>query len=248
MIGHPIYSHITTGDDVRAFMRGHVFCVWDFQSLIKALQSRLTCVTVPWLPTDDPAARRLINEIVLDEESDEVGPGQYASHFELYLAAMRDCGADVGPIDRLIAGLRQGKDLEAALAQARVAGPAAAFVRRTIALTRSAELHRICADFAFGREDVIPDMFQRVIAGLATQDPERFAKFRFYLVRHVEADGEVHGPLSRRLLERLCGNDELKWKQAEETARAALQARIDLWDYLVESLPSYSAARTGISG
>ncbi|MFZ4637881.1 MAG: DUF3050 domain-containing protein, partial [Pirellulales bacterium] len=53
-------------------------------------------------------ARRLVNEIVLDEESDALPEGGSASHFELYLHGMRNAGADTGPIDRMIETLRAG--------------------------------------------------------------------------------------------------------------------------------------------
>jgi hypothetical protein len=70
LLSHHLYQHICDERSLRLFMRAHVFAVWDFQSLIKALQRMLTCVEIPWLPSGDPLARRLINEIVLDEESD----------------------------------------------------------------------------------------------------------------------------------------------------------------------------------
>ena len=71
LISHSLYAELRDEESLRIFMRSHVFCVWDFQSLLKALQRLVTCVEVPWLPTADPEARRLVNEIVLDEESDE---------------------------------------------------------------------------------------------------------------------------------------------------------------------------------
>ena len=79
LVDHPLYVAIRDEGTLRTFMRAHVFCVWDFQCLLKALQRSLTCVEVPWLPTASPDARRLVNEIVLDEESDEDGQGGYLS-------------------------------------------------------------------------------------------------------------------------------------------------------------------------
>ncbi len=85
LASQPLYAQLTDEASLRAFMRAHVSCVWDFQSLLKALQRSLTCVDIPWTPTTDAEARRLANEIVLEEESDLVPDGRYLSHFELYL-------------------------------------------------------------------------------------------------------------------------------------------------------------------
>jgi hypothetical protein len=108
LVSHPLYAAIDSEDKLRLFMSAHVFCVLDFQSLVTALQRAITCVDVPWLPSQDPEARRLINEIVLDEESDETVDHRYLSHFEMYLEAMSACGADRHPVEHVIARLRQG--------------------------------------------------------------------------------------------------------------------------------------------
>ncbi|MFM9197234.1 MAG: DUF3050 domain-containing protein, partial [Planctomycetia bacterium] len=220
LVTHRLYALIDSPDRLRRFMEHHVFAVWDFQSLLKAMQQKLTCTAVPWLPTPDPEARRLVNEIVLDEESDELPDGGHASHFELYLQSMRHAGADTGPIERLLDQLGRGTPLAEALDAC--GGPAAAcdFVRRSFEVIDSGSTHRIVAAFTFGREDVIPDMFRHLVASLAAEDPATWGMFRFYLERHIAHDDEKHAPICRRIVARLCGHEPVRWAEAADTARA----------------------------
>jgi hypothetical protein len=230
LVAHPLYRLIDGPGRLRRFMESHVFAVWDFQSLLKALQQRLTCTSIPWLPTPDPEARRLVNEIVLDEESDELPEGGSASHFELYLDAMRQAGADTRPVERLLDLLRSGTGLHAALDACGCPPAAAAFVRRSFAVIESGSTPAIAAAFTYGREDVIPDMFRGLVARLAAEDPVAWNRFRFYLERHIEHDDEHHAPVCRRIVARLCGDDAAKWREASTAARECLAARIALWD------------------
>lgn len=250
LIGHPIYGLVTSPDRLRRFMETHVFAVWDFQSLLKAMQQRLTCTSLPWVPTADPEARRLVNEIVLDEESDELpeplasrlglhgpdGPPSALSHFELYQASMRQAGADTGPIDRLVRLVSRGTPLDEALDRCGAPPEAVDFVRHTFAVIGSGTTHEIVSAFSFGREDVIPDMFRNIVDSLAAEHPEAWDCFRFYLERHITHDDERHGPLCRRLLGRLCDDDPEKWAAANATARKCIEARIALWDALAARL------------
>ena len=105
---HPLYAEIHSVRALQLFMERHIVCVWDFMALVKSLQRDLTCVRVPWVPPPDQEAARLINEIVLDEETDALGEGRYPSHFDWYVEAMGEVGCDAGPVHRLVAELRRG--------------------------------------------------------------------------------------------------------------------------------------------
>jgi hypothetical protein len=247
LTSHPLYSRIETQTDLRIFMESHVFAVWDFMSLLKALQSRLTCVTTPWLPTRYPESRRFINEIVLGEESD-LYDGRSISHFELYLEAMEECGANTAPIRTLLAAVKtQGEAFSLQSPSLRTMGaPAAAkrFVESTFDTIQTDKPHTLAAAFTFGREDVIPDIFRELVRDLDAQLSGGLEKFVWYLERHIEVDGDEHGPLALKMIADLCGDDETLWDEAASAAESAIQARLALWDGILEHF-SYCHAPTG---
>ncbi len=236
LVKHRLYVQMKTPADVGIFMAHHVFAVWDFMSLLKALQLRLTCVTIPWVPQGDPHARRLINEIVLDEESDDNGEGGYASHFELYRAAMAQSGANASGIDDFLDRLGRGDPFYEAFERARVPEAAQISVRATWDILGSKSTHSIAAAFTFGREDLIPDMFRALVLDLDERCPNQLGLLRYYLERHIQLDEEHHTPLARRMVAALCETDQKKWQEAQEAAQTALHARIALWDGVVEQI------------
>ncbi|CAM5729856.1 hypothetical protein SALBM311S_00395 [Streptomyces alboniger] len=223
---HPLYRRMDSRERMATFMEHHVFAVWDFMSLLTSLQRELTCVDVPWVPRGSAVSRRLINDIVLVEESDELNGG-FTSHFELYRAAMTEAAADTTRIDTFVALIAEGHDVSAALRVAQVPAPAAEFVRTTFAIITDRPLHCRAAAFAFSREDLIPDMFDQVIKEEGT---DGFPLFRDYLARHIEVDGEEHTPMALQMVADLCGTDDTRWQEAVETATLALEARSRLWD------------------
>ena len=245
LVTHPLYAHLCDAGALRLFMAAHVFAVWDFQSLLKALQRLMTCVEVPWLPTADPEARRLLNEIVLDEESDQAPGGGYLSHFELYLQAMHECGANVTPIQTFLGSLRAGLAVEEALVTSALPPGVEPFVRATMAIARAAEPPRVAAAFAYGREEIIPAMFRRLVERLAALSPQSWVTFHYYLDRHIQTDADRHGPQSRLLVRKLCGSDARKWSEAAEGARTSLEARDRLWNGIVLTLTSKGTSRGG---
>lgn len=236
LLEHALYARLGTVGDLRIFMEAHVYAVWDFMSLLKALQVPLTCVATPWLPPPHARLARMVNEIVLGEESDVLPDGGVASHFEIYLAAMEETGASTASITNFIDALRNGATVEDALEIASPPPGVREFVRHTFAIIRSGSLPAIASAFTYGREDLIPDMFGEMVAQLHTAEPEKLATYRYYLDRHIELDGDEHGALGREMVELLCEGDPVKQREATDAAVAALESRILLWDHVLESI------------
>jgi hypothetical protein len=212
-------------------METHVFAVWDFMSLTKRLQQELSCTQLPWLPPKDPNAARLINEIVLGEESDDRLDHGHYSHFELYLDAMREVGASTVHIERFVELQKQGVHYKTALDSVSAGKAAARFVKDTLEIALNAPAHSVAAAFLHGRESVIPQILDDW--GItANQAPT----FRYYLERHIEVDSEDHGPAAESLLARLVDGDAQREHEVYAAAIAAVDSRIALWDALRVSM------------
>lgn len=226
---HPVYRAVDRRS-LPCFMEHHVFAVLDFMWLLKSLQVSLTSTEIAWIPVGEPTVRRFINEIVLGEESDAVGE-RYVSHFDLYVEAMEEVGADPAPVLKCVDGIRGGASVTDALESC--GGPPAAigFSQTTWDLASRGELHERAAAFAFGREEIIPEMFSRLLGEDGTLG--ECHAFRTYLERHIELDGDLHGPMALRLVQDACGDDPKRWADAEEAAAKALNNRTGLWDAVV---------------
>lgn len=232
---HPVFSAISDRQSLQTFMHWHVFAVWDFMSLVKRLQRELTCTELPWLPPKFPAAARLINDIVLGEECDVYPQGGHMSHFELYLQAMHEIGAETKAIDSFIAALRAGTPVSTALAQLDIAEEIKDFVKATLDTAMHGSIHHVLGSFFFGRENVIPGMFQRLLDSWHV-DEQDAPMFVYYLKRHIELDGDSHGPAAQRMIEEICGDDDAALQNLAEAARMAVASRQRLWDGLLARL------------
>lgn len=236
VVCHPLYQNISTVDHIKTFMSYHVFAVWDFMSLLKTLQRTLTCITIPWFPAPHPDISFLINEIVVGEESDEMPNGGYTSHFSLYLEAMKEAGAHENNIHTFLKELGSDGNFERAYQAASVPKAARDFMEYTFQVIQNGKIHEAASLFTFGREDLIPDMFISFIQQLAPDQQNHFRTFTYYLERHIEVDGGHHGALALRMVEKLCGDDKTKWKEATAVAIEALQHRKMLWDGVLEEI------------
>jgi hypothetical protein len=236
LIAHPLYSQVSEIEDFQSFMEQHIFAVWDFMSLLKALQRGLTCVELPWKPVGSPTTRRFINEIVLGEETDVDRNGEVASHFELYLDAMTEIGANTQTIQAFLTLIENGRSVEEALNEVDINPETRNFVNFTFSILQTDSIHRIASVFTFGREDLIPEMFIEILKEMQAKGQANISKLLYYLERHIEVDGDDHGPISLKMIEELCGDDEQKWNEVLESAKAALQMRIQLWNGVLASL------------
>jgi len=242
IVNHKVYGVIRDLDSLKIFMQYHVFAVWDFMSLLKSLQNHLTCTTVPWFPVGSANTRFLINEIVVGEESDVDEAGNRISHFELYLSAMQQAGADASVINRFIGHLQSGKELDEALTLAQVPEAASRFVQSTFEVIRSGKPHLQAASFTFGREDLIPGMFISLIQDINKEFPNSISVFKYYLERHIEVDGDHHSHLAMDMTSELCGNHEQYWNEAREMIVKSLQSRIQLWNGVYDEIMGNSTS------
>src|SRR5271156_4971096 len=247
LLDHPLYAQVASVADLRRFMEDHVFAVWDFMSLLKRLQQDMTCIEVPWFPADNAKAARLINDIVIGEETDVDPDGSYVSHLALYLRAMRDIGASTRQFEKFRSLVLIGVPVEVALTRIGAPHHVQAFVAHTMALANSGSTEEVLAALFYGREDIIPEMFRRLLNTLygAKHNDDRLRHFIYYIDRHIELDGDSHGPMGRELLNDLIANSPHRDARAWRSACSSIEARIRLWNGTLSKLRNgYSEERS----
>lgn len=234
---HPLYSKIKTLEHLQKFTQVHVFAVWDFMSLLKALQIELTCVTIPWFASEYPNTRYLINEIVLAEESDTFIDGRRLSHFEMYMDSMESMGSNTSYIKDFLTNVKKSNDIFQSIENLDIDIRIKEFLKFTFQIIETKEPHKIAAAFTFGREDLIPNMFSSILKEIQINFPESdLAKFIYYFQRHIELDGDEHGPLALKMIEELAQDDAQKWEEIQIVSKQALKKRLDLWDSINDSI------------
>lgn len=237
LLQHSLYNKIQNVEDLHNFLEVHVFAVWDFMSLLKALQAKLTCTTTPWFASKNPETRYLINEIVLAEESDLTLDGRRLSHYEMYLEAMADCGADTRGVNTFLSQVHSLQNIFVAIKQSTLHPNIKAFLDFTFRVIEEGKPHQIAAAFTFGREDLIPSMFTQILKNFQKNLPDlNLTKLVYYFDRHIELDADEHGPMAMQMITELCENDAQKWQEVEEISILALERRIGLWDAIEEEM------------
>ena len=224
-------------------MQYHVYAVWDFMCLAKSLQHAIVPSSGVWIPDQSTSQTgRLINEIITSEETDVHPSGGYISHFDLYVEAMREIGADTSQVLAFIEELRSTNTQSLnQLMLKHLPVPCRTFCTSTFDFIATQKPHVIAAAFAYGREKTIPKMFillkdQLRVSGI--QAP----MFEYYLDRHIQLDGEEHGPAADNMVTQLCTNAE-QLAEAEAAALKAITHRITLWDQVERVLTKVRTIR-----
>ena len=237
LLEHKLYSNIETIKDLQVFTENHIYAVWDFMSLLKALQIRLTCTKTPWLPNNNSQTAYLINEIVLAEETDINQVGERKSHYELYLDAMIDIGAKTEKPVEIINKIANSENIFNAIENINIHPNIKNFLNFTFSVIDEGKPHKIAAIFTFGRENLIPNMFNEILREFEKNVSEGdISKLIYYFERHIELDEDEHGPMALEMVSMLAENDPVKWKEIEDISIEALEKRILLWDAINEQI------------
>ncbi len=235
LINHRLNKKLQLDKGVQMFMESHVFVVWDFMSILKSLQKKLNPINVPWLPSGNKLAVRVLNEIVLTEESDCDLEGNYKSHFEMYLDAMQEVDASTSKIELLMDFVPKFS-FQTAIGMLDLEKDLHNFLTHTFEILSKDQSHLTASVFAFSRELVLPYIFDDI---LKNNKLIQYPKFKFYLERHKELDGDFHGDFSVQLVRSLCGGDKVKWAEAMDVAIQSLTCRLRLWDSITSKIKNY---------
>lgn len=236
LLAHPLYALIQSTRELQVFMPVHAFAVWDFMNLVKRLQCELAPAALPWFPPHNSRLARFVNQIVLEEETDLDQDGAPRSHFEIYINAMEQVGADTSQVQEFVASLEAGTDLDTAARDHGLDDAVRDFVMGTLDVAVLGTPLEVAACFLFGREDIIPEMFRAILEDWPEAEREAPA-LHFYLQRHIELDGDDHGVLARQMLEEFsqgASGDEID--RAVRMARTSIERRIALWDAVLDNL------------
>jgi hypothetical protein len=233
---HELFYSVSTIEDLRIYMKYQVWCVWDFMALVKSIQLGIVPPAIIWTPPKDASLGAYIYEILLTEETDinETATGR-SSHFETYLRAMDQVGADTTQILRFMELLSSGTPFLTAIQTIQIPTQAKSFVQTTLSHAHS-ELHIAVAAFCLTREGIIPDMFTTFLGNFQLE--LNISTFKWYMNRHIVIDNDSHGPLSAKLFKTVVGTDPERLAEALDAALVALDARKALLDAILDEISS----------
>lgn len=230
---HKLYDRIFDDYSLRLFVEHHVVCVWSYNYLLRNIYQELVSMIQPLNSQAQKEALRIISEAILEEEVEEQTDGSLLSHLEIYLEAMQELGADVGPILSFFDMQESGASWQESLAASHFPASVAQYARSMGELFER-PLHERAAVLFYEGEPFIPDTFLNRLGQLgARHDVNRLLD---YFERHIEGLKRPGFSTSGRLVEIFCGDNPQLNDEAEKAAEQAMQIRIDLWNKLSDNL------------
>ena len=231
---HPLFANKLEPKQICKFMESHIFAVWGFMSILKSLQKMITPNNLPWMPNKNPknGLVNFVNEIILCEESDYIEGIGYISHFEIYILAMKNMGAKTDQLDKLTSRINNKGYNEKYLDSIDATAEVKSFLKHDLEVSMNGTLPEIVGAFTLGREKVIPNMFSYILP--AIKETSTSTHLITYLERHIDIDGDRHGPLSMKLLNSSCDTKQLSLAYA--TAVKSLEFRLLVWDKVYEDI------------
>ena len=160
---HSLYNNIKDVEDLKIFSSTHVYAVWDFMSLLKFLQIKLTSTSLPWFPSKNTTTAKLINEIVAGEETDEDQNGKPMSHFEMYIDSIQEFGLNTDEILNNIISLNQLESIEEDIDKLNIKEYVKNFLKFTFSVIKRGNVHEVASVFTFGREDLRVDSYKNTV-------------------------------------------------------------------------------------
>ncbi len=204
IIEHDAFKNIKTQNDLTIYMEHHIFQVWDFMIILKAIQFWMNNIYKEWYtnfscwhPRIPWRFTRLINEICLDEETDSELNNK--SHFEYYLKAMKQSWADSFYVEKTLNYIKHHymKDQELEWLN-HFPSPWVEehfrYMREIANITKEPELllFKPLASFTLCREWLIPEFFTSIVKNIEPEFWESNEYLIKYLDRHIELDWEEH--------------------------------------------------------
>lgn len=229
---HRLYKSLHKVEDIQEFAEHHVFAVWGSMSLLKVLQQQLTNTKIPWSPVPNPVLARLINEMVLTEESGINEQGLAQSHFEMYVDAMQEIGADTSQIHQFVQLIYAGATVDYAMNQIKIDRKISHFIVYIFNIIKTGKTHLIAASLILSRTDIPSKIFLEILT-----DTEQDAhKWKYCLTHHAEFNPGQYGTSSLELIAELCGKNKKDWQEVIEVAKHALNQKIILWNRITEMI------------
>ena len=234
IINHPLFHMRFDNEQLNVFMSIHIYAVWSFMSIVKSLQKNLTPQSIPWTPNQSTqnGMARFINEIIYSEESEEISKNTYLSHFEIYILAMRIIGVDTKPILSMVSHFKKNSYSRTYINSLNIPICAKRFITHDISIAKSRSLPRIVGVFCFGKETIIPSMFKQIIKAIPKRGNSVLVN---YFDRHIEIDGERHGPLAKKIFSEVCKKKSDR-NLAYLEAIKALKLRESMWNDIYTNL------------